>query len=280
MNDREASAPDPVEAADPPPGYWVQPPEMAPDLAPGVAPEVAPAGRRPVRGLRLVTFIALLVVGIGAVAGGGTLLARELTRPATRAEVAAASSQEIATRWQRLTAGAIFPATVGYQSPEGSALTATLIGIAPRASCASALDPKIAAAVRPLGCEAVLRATYVDASGTLVATVGFAVMSSAEAANRASSALTTAQTVSGIRAATFSGTPAATFGDRQRASFAGGQVPGPYLFFFAAGYADGRVLPAVSGNPDLSGLGDGVMGHLETILTNIGKPCEMKDMRC
>jgi len=61
----------------------------------------------------------------------------------------------------------MFPASVGYTGLEGVKTTASLVGVAPRASCRAALDPPAAAALDPQGCTAVLRAAYTDASARL-----------------------------------------------------------------------------------------------------------------
>lgn len=234
---------------------------------------------RPKRVRRLVSLIVLIVVGIGAIAGGAVMLSLELSRGATSAEAIAAGQLEVATRWQRLPASGIFPATVSYPDSEGMTTNARLVGIAPAASCQAALDETVATSLRKHGCITVLRATYVDASGTMAVTAGVAVMASASVANQVAPTLP-GNSGPGVRAVTFSGTIAGAFGDSQRNTFSNAAMPGPYLFFFAAGYADGRVLASVGGNPELSSLGYGVMAELEKALTKLGKPCEMKDVRC
>ncbi|HEY2316535.1 MAG TPA: hypothetical protein VGH96_23235, partial [Streptosporangiaceae bacterium] len=141
-----------------------------------------PAPRRRRRQRRrggLVAVVALIVVGLAGVLGGGAALGKELTRKATKAEQAAALAAEIASRWQRLPAGKIFPETISYLNAQGDTATAALAVIAPRTSCQQALEPGAFQKVHTVGCTAMLRATYVDAAGTLAATVGVAVMSSA-----------------------------------------------------------------------------------------------------
>jgi hypothetical protein len=103
---------------------------------------------------------------------------------------------------------------VGYtNTASGAAWSARLIGIAPRASCAAAADPAVAAILARSGCRTVLRATYADVSGTLVATAGIAVMPSAAAAASAQNAIQ--MTIQGgVRAIAFPGTAAVLFRDR------------------------------------------------------------------
>jgi hypothetical protein len=77
-------------------------PGTTPGREPG--PVVQHRGR-----LRTGAIVVLVLAGLAGLAGGGIPLYAELTRHATGAEVAAAGRAEIATRWQRLPAGSIFP---------------------------------------------------------------------------------------------------------------------------------------------------------------------------
>src|SRR5215470_15553549 len=92
------------------------------------------------RGRRSIAIGALAVLGIAGLVGGGTLLVREITRPAAGSQAQAATGQDIATRWQRLPAGQIFPPTVRYVNAENIPQSAQLVGIAPSASCLAGLD--------------------------------------------------------------------------------------------------------------------------------------------
>lgn len=219
----------------------------------------------------------LALAGVAALAVGGFALHQELTRPATAAEAAAAGRAEIANRWQRLPAGQLFPATISYLSPGKQQFTALRVGIAPATTCTAALDPAAATIFR--GCRTVLRATYVDASGSLAVTVGIAVMPSTAAAQRAVSNLTIQPGRAGVRAASFPGTRVAGYGDAQRGWFHAASGNGPYAFFYAAGFADGR-----RGADDLTSepqhLGSGVLTRLIAVLTGGGPPCARADIRC
>ena len=103
-------------------------------------------------------------------------------------------------RWQTMPAGRIFPASVSYQLSANVlkdtvplSLDALRVSIAPQEStCAKAVtSASAAAALRRNGCEAVLRATYVDATRSYVMTVGVAVLPNAAAATSADGGMIT-----------------------------------------------------------------------------------------
>ncbi|MBO0788508.1 MAG: hypothetical protein J2P30_19450 [Actinobacteria bacterium] len=226
---------------------------------------------------RMVIVVLLVTVGLAGLGGGGTALYLELTRAPTKAEVAAAGTAEIASRWQRLPAGQVFPATIRYLTSEGIHTTAVRAGIAPAASCQAALDSVVAAQLRRHGCLTVLRATYLDQSGTLAATVGVAVLPGPDAAERSIENLSTGR--AGVRAVRFAATRADLFGDAQRARFSL-QAIGPYVFFYAAGFADGRRGKAVRSAATPDDLANGIEDRIMAVLTGGGKPCSRKDIRC
>ncbi len=258
-------------AADPP-GESASAPPPASDPPREVTPR---------RLLRAVTLVLLVLVGLAGVGGGGFSVARELTRHATGAEQAAAVQAEIASRWQRLAAGKIFPATFPYTTSDfGATMTARRVGIAPRATCATALDPAVASLLRKWGCVTVLRATYVDASGTLAVTAGIAVMPSVGAADRVVDASDEEPAQAGVLTFGLPGTLADQFGNAQRRAFGSIQSLGPYIFLYAAGYTDGRVSGSATSTPALGDLGSGVTVELQTVLTSHGSVCGMRDIRC
>ena len=235
-----------------------------------------PAGPLPKQRRRGAVLALLLVAGLAGLGGGGSTLYFELTRPPTAAEVRAAGQTEIASRWQRLPAGRIFPATVSYLTAGDSEATASRTGIAPRAGCTAALDPPVAALFQRHGCLAVLRATYLDESGTLAVTVGVAVMPSGAAASAVADPVSGH---SGVRAARFPGTQASLFGDSQRAWFGTPAVRGPYVILYAVGHTDGRRgLAGADAGP--VGLGSSIAGQVGNTLTSGGPPCGRRDVRC
>src|SRR5215469_17984692 len=97
--------------------------------------------------------------------------------------------------------------------------SARLVGIAPAAGCDAALDPPAAAVLTRYGCTAVLRATYLDSSGTIAVTIGIAVMRSAHAATLADDSMSSLPESDNVRVAVFPGTIASGFTDAQRAAF-------------------------------------------------------------
>lgn len=247
-----------------------------PGTVPGQGPGPAVDHRS---GLRAVAVVVLVLAGLAGLADGGIALYSELTRHATAAEVAAAGRAEIATRWQRLPAGSIFPATVSYLTSDGLRATARQVGIAPRASCSAAADPAAATVLRRQGCVTVLRATYLDVSGTLAVTVGVAVMPSPAAAQAVVNAVMSEPGPPGLRAVRFPQTTASLFGNAQRGRRDVAASHGPYAYFYAAGYTDGRPVGNRSG-PAPGDLGNGVLSQIVTVLTGGPQPCARKDIRC
>lgn len=238
-----------------------------------------PAVSRPRRRGGLVAIAALAIVGLACALGSGALLVKELTRKATKAEQTAALAKEIASRWQRLPAGKIFPATVSYTSGDGAALTATRAGIGPQTSCQSALGPRAFEQIRPFGCAAMLRATYLDGTGRQAVTVGIAVFPSAAAAQEAQGALEASVVAGELNVMPITGTIADTFSNSERAN-GDAQLVGPYVLLYAAGFTDGMPGSVVASDQQLTALGTGVVGALEPNLTKHGKPCTMKDITC
>ncbi len=151
------------------------------------------------------------------------------------------------------------------------------VGIAPATSCAAGLDVPAEEIARPHDCRTVLRATYTDASGALAVTVGIAVLRSTAAALTVASDLSIEH--GGVRAVSFPGTRAAGFGERQRGWFYAEAFYAPYVFFYAAGFADGRHgTDSLTSEPQR--LGSGVLTRLIAILTAGGPPCSRADIRC
>jgi len=221
----------------------------------------------------------LTAAGLAGIAGGGWLGYRAMTRPPSRAEIAAAGQAEIASRWERLTAGQMFPPQVGYTGLAGTKTSAARVGIAPRASCRAALGPAAATLLDRQGCTAVLRAAYTDASGTFVLTAGVAVMRSAAAADRAVTSLTAQRAHGGVKPVSFPGTVADQHGGGT-GDWSGGFRVGPYIILFTGGYADGQPAGVTTANPALVDLAYGVVRPLAGLLTARGSPCTRADVQC
>ena len=246
------------------------PPEPTPSI---------PRRRRPRPKLRLLAALTLIVVGIGGLGWGGFSAAKELTRKASKAEVAAALAKELATRWQRLPAGTIFPATVTYYNSNNDRTVAALVGIAPRISCKDAVGPSTAQRIDELGCSTMLRATYVSASGTLAATVAIGVMPTPAAAENAWRHLHPMIVSQGLRTVAFRGTITSDFGVAQRGA-AGFENDGTYIYLYTAGYTLGIPGAVARVSPELAQMGSGILTVLETNMAAHGKPCSMRDITC
>jgi hypothetical protein len=197
-----------------------------------------------------ITGLAASVLGVAA-----ALLPRQFTAGQAQQIMA----WETGKRWRTWPAGEVFPAALGYQLPGGSlgansglGLTAHRDGIGPQESCAAATDRAAGRVLDQHGCTALLRATYTDATGAFVTTVGIAVLPSPRASGQARDALTAAGSAAkgapppmsagqgqGVRALAVRGTLAAGFSDAQR-QISSVVAAGPYLIMYGTGYADGR----------------------------------------
>jgi hypothetical protein len=210
--------------------------------------------------LRLaITAVLAGLIGLAASLAG--LDVRIMPRHFTAAQQQQITSWEVGKRWRTWPAGVIFPAAITYQLPATNlasdtslTLTARRVGIAPQAPCATVTDSAAARLLASHGCAAVLRASYADATGAFVTTVGVAVLPSAHAAAAAAAALAARGNFSpGVRAAAFPHTLTAWFGDQDR-QLSLSMSAGPYLVMYAAGYADGR--PRVGAQGDRYGQGE------------------------
>ena len=235
--------------------------------------------RRGARGRRAAAVIALVLGLAGFVISATGMATQLLPRRFSAAQQQQIENWEIAGRWQQLTAGQIFPASVSYQlsamvlqDATPLNLNAQRVAIAPQSGCGTGVTTAAAASVlRHDGCKAVLRATYVDATGSYVVTVGVAVLPSPAAATKASQSLApprlTAANQSeadrlaaGILVVRYHGTAAAMYDYSRQvsASFA----KGPYLVMCAVGYADSRPrVPVASdhyADAEMTSLAEGV----------------------
>ena len=240
-------------------------------------------GRRP-RTFGII-IVLILVAGLGAAGGGAAGLVAAASRHPTQAQISAAGQREFTVLWQRLPAGRIFPASVGYVNSLGAETTATLVGIAPQAPCAAAVDAR-AAAVLAAGCLTVLRATYTDASRTALATIGVAVMRSADGADAALQTLA-AGGHGGLLPVSFPGTVASLFTGKARETASAQSAAGPYLFLYAAGYADGRATglgprtgAAYLDETVTTDLGAELVADLSATFQRPANPCSDRNVRC
>ncbi|HEV2450638.1 MAG TPA: hypothetical protein VGS62_01770 [Streptosporangiaceae bacterium] len=185
---------------------------------------------------------------------------------------------QVASRWRIWPAGKTFPASIGYadsaaffsSGPAGLPLDARRAGIAPQASCAESIDSALARVLERHGCTAVLRATYTDATGTFMITLGVVV---SRGAAPAPGTLPGGRGLRpGVRPVAFAGTLAARFGIRQR-QLANALAYGPYLILYTAGYTDGRRRDQVAANPYIaSEMTSAAKGIAAAVGTRLGSP--------
>lgn len=241
-------------------------------------------GRRP-RTFGII-IVLIFITGLGAAGGGAALLVAMASRHPTQAQISAAGQREFTILWQRLPAGKIFPASVGYVNSLGAETTATLVGIAPQAPCAAAVDARAAAVLAAAGCLTMLRATYTDASRTALATIGIAVMHSADGADTVLRTLA-AGGHGGLLPVSFPGTVASLFTGKARETASAQSAAGPYLFLYAAGYADGRstrlgtrIGASYLDETLTTDLGRELVADLATPFRQPANPCSDRNVRC
>jgi hypothetical protein len=198
------------------------------------------------RRTRILAITALVLGVLGLVGFGAGTLVQLMPRKFTAVQQQQITDWEFGKSWRDLPAGTIFPASVSYAPPTtldddtSLTLSASRVGVAKQASCASATDPAVASVLDRDGCSAMLRATYVDDTDSYVVTVGAVVLPGAD------QAATTLHAIAGIvalgsavHAVPFSGTPAADFTDRRR-QLSGVLSAGTYVVLYTVGYADSR----------------------------------------
>ncbi len=191
----------------------------------------------------------LLAAGLAGLAVSAVGIAHELLpRQFTAAQRQQIATWELERRWRALPTGAIFPASVSYSVPgadlnSGGGLTlhARLLSVSSDTSCAAAVSGAAALILSQHGCKAAMRATYVDASGSLVATLAVAVLPDTAAQRAAVQDLTGSGHISPslVRTLRVARTPAGEFRDAER-QLTRAIGAGPYVILSTAGFADGR----------------------------------------
>jgi hypothetical protein len=214
---------------------------------------------RPLGRGRLAAAAALAALGLLAAAAGFVGLAQAASRsvPPLREATTPAEAQRFTfdrTAWRAVTLDQVFPPvyhTLAGDPMQGAARVYTRIGVSPAADCRTAFDPDLARLLSAHPCGPVLRVDYTDATRTLVATVGLAVLGTGPADELDVNAATVAPHDDlRPRALAFPGTPAAGFGDAQRVAFhVLASADAPILAFAAVGFSDGRPASADPG-PD------------------------------
>ena len=235
---------------------------------------------------RWFAAVAALVLGVAGLAVALTGMAFQLLpRQFSAEQQRQITDWEVGKRWRTMPAGTIFPASLHYElhyelsSALGGdlnlQLTADRIGIASQASCAAATDPAaVGAALARNGCEAMLRATYVDGTDTYVITVGVAAMpgsAQVNAAKRELAGVVGGSNGAGVRTVPVAGSPAAAFTDARR-QLSASMAAGPYLVFYTIGYTDDRPRQPVTadnyGDAEMTAAGAGVA---QAVASEVGK---------
>ena len=235
---------------------------------------------------RWFAAVAALVLGVAGLAVALTGIAFQLLpRQFSAEQQRQITDWEVGKRWRTMPAGTIFPASLHYElhyelsSALGGDLNLQLtddrIGIASQASCAAATDPAaVGAALARNGCEAMLRATYVDGTDTYVITVGVAAMpgsAQVNAARRELAGVVGGSNGAGVRTVPVAGSPAAAFTDARR-QLSASMAAGPYLVFYTIGYTDDRPRQPVTadtyGDTEMTAAGAGVA---QAVASEVGK---------
>jgi hypothetical protein len=196
---------------------------------------------KPRRYRRKITLTVLAaIVFAGVAAGAGYYAHTESSGTPTASERAAAAATGLAQRWERVTAGTLFPQHVPYTTDLLNREAATRLGIGLASSCTAALDQTLRGLAAHYGCGTALRASYTDALGGTVYTVGVLVFPSPSAAGTFYARIPAAQSPgAGLHPLALAGTASARFTDAARQSSLARQT-GPYVILVVAGYADGR----------------------------------------
>jgi hypothetical protein len=231
------------------------------------------------RRARQTAFGALLAAGLVGLAVSAVGIAHQLLpRQFTAAQRQAIATWELDRRWRAVPAGTIFPASVPYSlsaslfnSTSALTLHARLLGISPATGCARAASGPTIRVLLAHGCSDVLRATYVDATGSLVATVAVAVLPSAAAARTVANQLSGSGTSRPalIRALAIARTPAADFGAAQR-QISYVTAAESYVIMATAGFADGRGRVRLAADSyldnELKSMINGLVGKAKSVL--------------
>ncbi len=239
----------------------------------------------PPRRGRAALFGLLLAAGLCGLAVSAFGIAHQLLpRQFTVAQQRQIMTWQMTRRWRAVSAGQIFPQTVRYELPgyaldagQGLVLDAHRLGIGSRTRCVTGVTARAARILVADGCSAVLRATYVDSSGSLVATVAIAVLPDAAAARRATSELSGApgRYPALVRALRIASTAAGGFGDAQR-QLSRASFGGPYVIMSTVGFADARHKVRVVADQyveqEMLSLARGLSGSADAVL---GRPLAM-----
>ncbi|MFJ2831063.1 hypothetical protein ACIPC1_26440 [Streptomyces sp. NPDC087263] len=231
---------------------------------------------------RALAAAACVVLGLGLI--GGAVTGSWLTGESSAGSDARTEFVASGELWHSVPVDQLFPPTVQGEGagPGGADRTWTRVAVAPDTDCANAFDPLLREALAPVGCLRLLRATYTDATRSLVTTVGL-LFTKADAT--AMTSLKTRFQKDGLdrrtdlmpRPYAVEGTVAAGFGDDQRASWTVSVLTdAPVVVYAVSGFADGRAVtdpqaaedamePGATTAPAQAGLGHEAQGLADRV---------------
>ncbi|MHC5903735.1 hypothetical protein ACVNF4_07455 [Streptomyces sp. S6] len=268
----DTPAPSSRAQTQPRPSYGSAAPHPDPSLSWTATPRVHPMDTPPVeadprepwvRG-RVVAAAACVVLGLGLMGGavtGSWLVGGD-------AQAAGGSYAAASAIWHSVPVDQLFPVTVDGQGagPGGADRTWTRIGVAPDGGCENAFDPLLAQVLTPVGCDRLLRATYIDATQSYVTTVGLLFTKADAATMRALDARFEKEGLSRRadlmpRPYAVPDTLAARFGTAQRASWSVSVLTdAPVVVYSVSGWADNRTVdtPQPAAEATATGAGSAV----------------------
>lgn len=255
--------------------------QPGPDSSDGSRPALPPkrAAAPPPGSRRVVPLAGLILALCGLAVSVFGVVTQIRPRHFSLAQQHQIESWELARRWRALPEGRIFPAGIGYTLPgaafppaRGLPLTARRLGVARQAGCAHGAGRAAVQILDRYGCTELLRATYVDSTGSMIVTVGVAVLRDGRAAAAAEQQLISDRhggQPASVRPAPVSGTLAAHFSSAQR-QLSWDAHAGPYVILATAGYADGRPRVHVAADSylryEMSSLDHGLGKAVENVL--------------
>jgi hypothetical protein len=192
----------------------------------------------------LVPLLALAAAGVGFALSGGAPAYDAGAGPGS-----GAASSDVAARaaWRSASAEQILPAKLDREGSEAY----YRLAVDPNESC-SRLPSAFIKAIGAAGCTHVVRATYVDSTESVVATVGLVAIGGTSAQRASLFQSWTADSYARQYSMMPSTYPvrvslAASFGDAQRIAWKSSIAnDGSYIAFAVAGFADGRTGPSAA----------------------------------
>ncbi|WP_277348230.1 hypothetical protein [Streptomyces zingiberis] len=214
-------------------------------LAPRAVAERLGRIRPPVRTAAVAVCLVLGLGLLGGAAAGTWLTGGSGERSADESRFDAARAL-----WHSVPVDRIFPRTLEGEGagPGSTDRTWVRVAVARDGDCAEAFDPLLADVLSPVGCERLLRATYVDVTGTTLTTVGVVVTRAGPAVSEELRDRFEEEGLGGRRDLiprpyAPESSPAAGFGDRQRGSWTVRVLTDlPAVVYAVSGFTDGRVV--------------------------------------